>query len=71
VKTNHMLLTLLAGVSIGLIAAQVLPAQGVRPPAAFVIAKIESGPTKPTDADASRKYSEEAPKTLAAFGGQF
>ncbi len=70
-KTNHTLLTLLAGVSIGLIAAHALPAQAVKPPPAYVIAEIEPDPTKPADADASRRYSEEAPKTIAAFGGQF
>jgi uncharacterized protein (DUF1330 family) len=70
-KTNHMLLTLLAGFSIGLIAAQALPAQVVKPPAAYVIAEIEPDPTKPADPAASRRYSEEAPKAIAAFGGQY
>lgn len=71
-KTNHKLtLTLLAGVSIGLIAAQAIHAQAAKPPAAYVIAEVEPDPTKPVDAAASRRYSEEAPKTIAAFGGQF
>jgi uncharacterized protein (DUF1330 family) len=71
-KTIHKLtLTLLAGVSIGLIAARSIPAQAVKPPPAYVIAEAEPDPTKPADAAASRRYSDEAPKTIAAFGGQF
>lgn len=70
-KTNRTLLTLLAGASIGLIAAQGQRAQAAKPPPAYVIAEVESDPTKPADPVASRRYSEEAPKTIAAFGGQY
>ena len=70
-KTNHTLLTLRAGISIGLIAAHTLPAQSVKPPPAYVLAEIEPDPTKAADPAASRKYSEEAPKAIAAFGGQY
>jgi uncharacterized protein (DUF1330 family) len=71
-KTNHKLvLTLLAGVSIGLAAAQAISAQAAKPPPAYVIAELEPDPTKAPDPAASRRYSEEAPKTIAAFGGQY
>ena len=70
-NTNHTLLTLFAGVSIGLITARAIPAQAVKPVPAYVIAEVEPDPTKPADAAASRKYSEEAPKAIAAFGGQY
>jgi len=71
-KTNDKLtLTMLAGVSIGIIAAQAIPAQAVKPSPAYVIAEVEPDPTKVSDPAASRRYSEEAPKTIAAFGGQY
>jgi uncharacterized protein (DUF1330 family) len=71
-KTNQKLaLTLVAGVSIGLLAAQVIPAQAVKPPPAYVIAEVEPDPTKPADPAALRRYSEEAPRAMAAFGGQY
>jgi hypothetical protein len=70
-KTNRTLLTFFAGISIGLIAAHTLPAQSVKPPPAYVIAEVEPDPTRTADPAASRKYSEEAPKAIAAFGGQY
>jgi uncharacterized protein (DUF1330 family) len=71
-KTNHKLaLTLLTGVSIGLVAARATFAQAARPPSAYVIAEVEPDSTKAPDPAASRRYSEEAPKTIAAFGGQY
>jgi uncharacterized protein (DUF1330 family) len=71
-KTNQKLaLTLVAGVSIGLLAAQVIPAQAVKPPPAYVIAEVEPDPAKPADPAALRRYSEEAPRAMAAFGGQY
>ena len=36
-----------------------------------MIAEVEPDPAKPADPAASRRYSEGAPKTVAAFGGQF
>jgi uncharacterized protein (DUF1330 family) len=71
-KTNQKLaLTLLAGVLVGLIAAQAIPAQAVKLPPAYVIAEVEPDPTKPADPAASKRYAEEAPKAMAAFGGQY
>jgi uncharacterized protein (DUF1330 family) len=71
-KTNQQLtLALLAGVAIGLIAARAIAAQEAKPPPAYVIAEVEPDPAKPADPAALRRYSEEAPKTIAAFGGQY
>jgi uncharacterized protein (DUF1330 family) len=71
-KTNYKLaLTLLAGVSIGLVAARAMPAQAAKPPPGYVIAEVEPDPTEAPDPAASRRYSEEAPKTMVAFGGQY
>ena len=71
-KTNHKLtLAVLVGVSTGLGAAQAIHAQQVKVPPAYVIAEIEKDPTKIEDPAASRKYAEEAPKTLAPFNGRY
>jgi uncharacterized protein (DUF1330 family) len=72
VKTNHKLtLTLLAGVSIGLAAAQAIHAQQAKVPPAYVIAEVEKDAYKTEDPAASRRYAEEAPKSLAAFQAQY
>jgi uncharacterized protein (DUF1330 family) len=66
-KTNHKVtLAALAGVSIGVAAAQANHA-----PPAYVIAEVEKDPTKIEDPAAARKYAEEAPKSIAAFDGQY
>ena len=71
-KTNHKLtLTLLAGVSIGLAAAQAIHAQQANVPPAYVIAEVEKDAYKTEDPAASRRYAEEAPKSLAAFQAQY
>jgi len=72
VKTNYKLtLAAVAGASIGLAAAQVIRAQQAKVPPAYVIAEVEKDPTKIEDPAASRKYAEEAPKSLAAFQAQY
>jgi uncharacterized protein (DUF1330 family) len=72
VKTNHKLtLALLAGTSLGLAAAQAIPAQQAKVPPAYVIAEVEKDPTKIEDPAASRRYAEQAPKSLAAFQAQY
>jgi uncharacterized protein (DUF1330 family) len=72
VKTNYKLtLAAVAGASISLAAAQVIGAQQSKVPPAYVIAEIEKDPTKIEDPAASRKYAEEAPKSLAAFQAQY
>jgi uncharacterized protein (DUF1330 family) len=71
-KTNYKVaLAVLAGVSIGLAAAQAIHAQHVNAPPAYVIAEVEKDPTKPEDPAAARKYGDETPKTLAPFNGQY
>jgi len=71
-KTNHKLaLAVLAGISIGLVAAFTIHAQQVKAPPAYVIAEVEPDPTKAPDPAAARKYAEEAPKSIAAFDGQY
>jgi uncharacterized protein (DUF1330 family) len=70
-KTNHKLtLTMLAGISIGLIAGQTIHAQQVKTRPAYIFAEVEKDPNKTDDPAAMKKYAEEVPKTLAAFGGQ-
>jgi uncharacterized protein (DUF1330 family) len=71
-KTNHMLtLTLLAGISVGLIAGQAIHAQQVKTRPAYIIAEVEKDPNKTDDPAAMKKYAEEVPKTLTAFGAQY
>lgn len=71
-KTKHKLtLAALAGLSIGLAAAQAIHAQQAKVPPAYVIAEVEKDPTKIEDPAASRRYAEEAPKSLASFKGQY
>jgi uncharacterized protein (DUF1330 family) len=72
VNTNHKLtLAVLAGVSMGLAAAQAIHAQPAKVPPAYVIAEIEKDPTKMEDPAASRRYAEGAPKSLAPFNGHY
>jgi uncharacterized protein (DUF1330 family) len=71
-KTHYKLaLAVLAGVPIGLAAAQAIQAQHEVTPPAYVIAEIEKDPTKTEDPAAARKYAEETPKTLAPFSAQY
>ena len=71
-KTNHKLtLGVLAGVSIGLAAAEAIHAQQAKMPPAYIIAEVEKDPTKIEDPAASRKYAEGAPKSLVPFNGQY
>jgi uncharacterized protein (DUF1330 family) len=70
-KTNHKLaLTVLTGISIGLIAGEAIHAQQVKTPPAYIFAEVEKDPNKPDDPAAMKKYAELVPKTVAAFGGQ-
>jgi uncharacterized protein (DUF1330 family) len=72
VNTNHKLtLAALAGVFIGLAAAQAIHAQQAKVPPAYVIAEVEKDPTKTEDPAAARRYAQEAPKSLAPFNGQY
>jgi uncharacterized protein (DUF1330 family) len=71
-KTNlKMTLAVLAGIAIGAAAAQTIRGQQVKTPPAYVIAEVEKDPTKTEDPTAAKRYGEEAPKSLAPFGGQY
>ena len=71
-KTNYKLaLAVLAGVPIGVAAAQTIHAQYEKTSPAYVIAEIEKDPTKTEDPAAARKYAEETPKTLVPFNAQY
>lgn len=71
-KTNHKLtLTMLAGISMGIVAGQAIRAQQVQTRPAYIIAEVERDPNKPGDPAAMKKYAEEVPKTLAAFGARY
>jgi hypothetical protein len=71
-KTHHKLaLAVLAGVSIGIAAAQAIHAQQVKAPPAYVIAEVEKNLTKLQDRAAARKYAGEAPKSLLPFNSQY
>jgi uncharacterized protein (DUF1330 family) len=62
---------LLAGIGIGAAAVTTLGAQQTKTPPAYVIAEVERDPTRPQDPVAARRYAEEAPKSLAPFGGRY
>jgi uncharacterized protein (DUF1330 family) len=70
-KYYRMALTALGGIVIGLTVARMIPAQNAKSPAAYVIAEVEKDPTKADDPVAARKYADEAPKSLAPFGGRY
>jgi uncharacterized protein (DUF1330 family) len=62
-KTNHKLaLAVLAGVSIGAAGAEVIHAQQVKTPPAYVIAEVDVA-----DPTTMQKYAEKVPETLAPF----
>ncbi|HEY2781292.1 MAG TPA: DUF1330 domain-containing protein [Steroidobacteraceae bacterium] len=70
--TNHKLaLAALTGIAVGIAAAQAIRAQQVKVPPAYIIAEVEKDPAKIADPAASRKYAQEAPKTLIPFNGQY
>jgi uncharacterized protein (DUF1330 family) len=72
VNTNHKLtLAVLAGVSIGVATAETIHAPQAKVPPAYIIAEVEKDSTKIEDPAASRRYAEEAPKSLVPFNGQY
>jgi uncharacterized protein (DUF1330 family) len=71
-KSNlKMTLAVRTGIAIGTAAAQTIRGQQVKTPPAYVIAEVEKDPTKGEDPTDAKRYSEEAPKSLAPFGGQY
>lgn len=64
-------IVLLGGIAIGIAGAAVIHAQQAATPPAYIIAEVEKDPSKKQDPAASRKYAEEAPKSLAEFDGKY
>jgi uncharacterized protein (DUF1330 family) len=62
---------LFVGIAIGAVGTEVLRAQQATTPPAYIIAEVEKDPSKVEDPAASRRYAEEAPKSLAAFGAHY
>ncbi|HTB86724.1 MAG TPA: DUF1330 domain-containing protein [Steroidobacteraceae bacterium] len=62
---------LLIGIGIGIAGTAVIHAQQATPPPAYIIAEVDKDPSKKDDPVASRRYAEEAPKSLAAFGAKY
>ena len=61
-----------AGILLGAAVTRALPAEQAKtPPPAYIIAEVERDPTRPQDPAAARRYAEEAPKSLLAFGGRY
>jgi uncharacterized protein (DUF1330 family) len=71
-KANAMLsIVLIAGIAIGIAGTAAIHAQQATTPPAYIIAEVGKDPSKVADPDAARKYAEEAPKSLAAFGAKY
>lgn len=64
-------IVLLLGIAIGSAGNAVLHAQQPATPPAYIIAEVEKDPSKKQDPIAARRYAEEAPKSLAAFGAKY
>jgi uncharacterized protein (DUF1330 family) len=61
----------LVGIALVAALAGAIRAQSARTSPAYIIAEVETDPTKTQDTLALRRYAEEAPKTLLPFGGQY
>jgi uncharacterized protein (DUF1330 family) len=70
-EDSKLAVSLFFGVSIGLALAQVIHAQQSKGGPGYIIAEVEKDPARPQDPAALRKYSEETPKSLAAFGARY
>ena len=66
-----LLIALFLGVAIGTAGTQVIRAQQATTPPAYIIAEVEKDSRRVEDPAAARKYAEETPKSLAAFGAQY
>ncbi len=64
-------IALFIGMAIGTAGTAVIRAQQGATPPAYIIAEVEKDPNKVEDPAASRRYAEEAPKSLAAFGARY
>jgi uncharacterized protein (DUF1330 family) len=68
---GQLSVALFLGIAIGTAGTAVIRAQQAATPPAFIIAEVEKDPSKTEDPAASRRYAEEAPKSLAAFGAKY
>jgi len=66
-----LLIALFLGIAIGNAGTQVIRAQQATTPPAYIIAEVEKDSSRVEDPAAARKYAEETPKSLAAFGAQY
>lgn len=66
-----LLVGLFLGIAIGTAGTEVIRAQQTSTPPAYIIAEVEKDSSKVDDPAAARKYAEETPKTLAAFGARY
>jgi uncharacterized protein (DUF1330 family) len=66
-----LLIALFLGIAIGNAGTQVIRAQQVTAPPAYIIAEVEKDSSRVENPAAARKYAEETPKSLAAFGAQY
>jgi uncharacterized protein (DUF1330 family) len=64
-------IALFIGITIGTAGTEVIHAQQATTPPAYIIAEVAKDPGKVEDPAAFRKYVEEVPKSLAAFGARF
>lgn len=68
---QKVILALLGGIGIGAGAGEALHAQQQKSPPGYVIAEVEPDPTRKADPAASRRYADEAPKSLIPFEGRY
>ena len=64
-------IALFIGIAIGTAGTEVIRAQQAATPPAYIIAEVEEDPSKVENPTAFRKYVEEVPKSLAAFGARY
>jgi uncharacterized protein (DUF1330 family) len=67
--SRELVPTALVGIALGVLLAQAIRAQQAETPPAYIIAEVETDPTK--DPAALRKYVDEVPKTLLPFNGHY
>jgi uncharacterized protein (DUF1330 family) len=73
-KLSHKLAAVVAaaaGVCVGVAVTQVIHGEQAQTPPAYIIAEVEKDASKPADPAASRRYGEEAPRTLLPFNGRY
>jgi uncharacterized protein (DUF1330 family) len=66
-----LLVGLFLGIAIGTAGTEAIRAQQTTTTPAYIIAEVEKDSSKADDPAAARKYAEETPKSLAAFGARY